>query len=69
MQDRQLFEQILGITAPWYVKHPITDATSEGINSRIQWVKYTARGYRNFNNFIDAIYFHCTGLDLLPSPT
>ncbi len=52
-----------------YLKHPITNATSESINSKIQWVKYTARGYRNFNNFIDAIYFHCGGLDLIPSPT
>ena len=51
-----------------YLKHGITNATSESLNSKIQWVKYTARGYRNFNNFIDAIYFHCGGLDLLPSP-
>src|SRR5438552_770658 len=52
-----------------YLKHPITNATSESINSKIQWVKYTARGYRNFNNFIDAIYFHGGGLDLAPTPT
>lgn len=52
-----------------YLKHRITNATSESINAKIQWVKYTARGYRNFNNFTDAIYFHCGGLDLAPSPT
>ena len=52
-----------------YLRHPITNATSESLNAKIQWVKYTARGYRNFNNFIDAIYFHCGGLDLAPSPT
>jgi transposase len=52
-----------------YLKHPITNATSESLNSKIQWVKYTARGYRNFNNFINAIYFHCGGLDMVPSPT
>jgi transposase len=52
-----------------YLKKPITNATSESINSRIQWVKYTARGFRNFRNFVNAIYFHCGGLDLAPSPT
>ena len=49
-----------------YLKHRITNATSESINSKIQWVKYTARGFRNKQNFINAIYFHCGGLDLAP---
>jgi transposase len=49
-----------------YLKHPITNAISESINSRIQWVKYTARGFRNKANFITSIYFHCGGLELLP---
>jgi transposase len=52
-----------------YLKHPITNATSESLNAKIQWVKYTARGFRNFGNFATAIYFHCGGLDLAPSPT
>ena len=52
-----------------YLKHGITNATSESLNSKIQWVKYTARGFRNFQNFTTAIYFHCGGLDLSPSPT
>jgi hypothetical protein len=34
---------------------------------KIQWVKYTARGFRSETNFITAIYFHCSGLDLMPS--
>jgi transposase len=51
-----------------YLKYPITNATSESLNSRIQWIKYTARGYRNMKNFINAIYFHCGGLDLQPRP-
>lgn len=49
-----------------YLKHGITNATSESINSKIQWVKYTARGFRNFDNFRNAIYFHCGGLSLAP---
>jgi len=44
-----------------YLKHRITNATSESINAKIQWVKYTARGFRNKQNFINAIYFHCGG--------
>ena len=52
-----------------YLKHGITNATSESINSKIQWVKYTARGFRNFENFRNAIYFHCGDLDLVPKPT
>jgi transposase len=50
-----------------YLRYRITNAASESINSKIQWVKYTARGFRNKANFITAIYFHCGGLDLSPS--
>jgi transposase len=52
-----------------YLRHRITNAASESINARIQWVKYTARGFRNKQNFINAIYFHCGGLDLAPAAT
>jgi transposase len=50
-----------------YLRHRLTNAASESINSKIQWVKYTARGFRNLQNFIHAIYFHCGGLDLAPA--
>jgi hypothetical protein len=33
-----------------YLKHRITNAASESINSKIQWVKYTARDFRNKQN-------------------
>ena len=49
-----------------YLTHPITNATSESINAKIQRVKHTARGFRNRRNFVHAIYFHCGGLDLAP---
>jgi transposase len=52
-----------------FLRHRITNAASESINSKIQWIKYTARGFRNRNNFIHAIYFHCGGLDLAPAST
>jgi transposase len=50
-----------------YLHHRITNASSESINSKIQWVKYTARGFRSKTNFVTAIYFHCGGLDLMPA--
>lgn len=49
-----------------YLRHRVTNATSESLNAKIQWVKYTARGFRNKQNFIHAIYFHCGGLQLAP---
>jgi len=39
------------------------------MNSKIQRVKHTPREFRNVQNFVHAIYFHCGGLDLAPSPT
>lgn len=49
-----------------YLQHRITNAASESINAKIQWVKYTARGFRNKRNFVNAIYFHAGDLDLDP---
>ena len=49
-----------------YLKHRITNATAEGLNSKIQWIRYTARGYRNREHSKTAIYFHCGKLDLYP---
>lgn len=49
-----------------YIRHPYTNARTEGINSKIQLLKHRARGYRNRDNFRMAILFHCGGLDLSP---
>ena len=49
-----------------YLTHRITNAGLEGVNAVIQWVKKTARGFRNPEHFKIAIYFHCGGLDLYP---
>lgn len=50
-----------------YVKHRITNAVAEGLNSKIQALKCAARGFRNFENYRIAILFHCGSLDLLPN--
>lgn len=49
-----------------YCQHPITNAATEGLNSKIMAIKRKACGFRNPRNFQTAIYFHCGGLDLYP---
>ena len=44
----------------------VTNATAESINSKIQWIKRMACGFRNRLRFRNAIYFHLGGLDLYP---
>ncbi len=51
-----------------YFKHHITNAISEGFNSRIQSLKANARGFRTFQNYRTRILFYCGKLDLKPAP-
>jgi transposase len=50
-----------------YITHRITNATSEGFNSRIQSIKSAARGFRNFENYRTRILFFCGRLELIPN--
>lgn len=50
-----------------YFVHPITNAISEGFNSKIQAIKADARGFRRFENYRYRILFHCGKLDLRPA--
>ena len=49
-----------------YFRHRLTNATAEGLNSKIQMVKEMACGFGNREHYKTAIYFHCGGLDLYP---
>jgi len=49
-----------------YLRHPITNAVTEGLNSKIQTVKNNARGFRSFFNYRTRILFYCGKLDLFP---
>ena len=60
-----LKRHLAGLVA--YMNHPITNATSEGFNSRIQSIKSAARGFRNFENYRIRILFFCGKLDLIPN--
>jgi transposase len=49
-----------------YLKHHITNAVTEGLNSKIQSLKAAARGFRNFSNYRIRILFFCGKLNLYP---
>ncbi len=49
-----------------YMRHPITNAVTEGLNSKIQAIKSNARGFRSFFNYRTRILFFCGKLDLIP---
>jgi len=49
-----------------YLSHPITNAVTEGLNSKIQSIKASARGFRSFLNYRTRILFFCGKLDLSP---
>lgn len=49
-----------------YLRHPITNAVTEGLNSKIQAIKANARGFRSFFNYRTRILFFCGKLSLHP---
>ena len=49
-----------------YLRHPITNAVTEGLNSKIQMIKSNARGFRSFENYRTRILFFCGKLSLYP---
>ncbi|MDD2763765.1 MAG: ISL3 family transposase [Opitutaceae bacterium] len=55
-------EHLLGLLN--YFVHPITNALTEGFNSRIQAIKADACGFRRFANYRTRILFFCGKLEL-----
>lgn len=49
-----------------YIKHQVTNAIAEGLNSRIQQLKAKARGFKSAAAFRIAILFHFGKLHLYP---
>jgi len=62
---RMLKKHLKGLLG--YTLHPITNAVTEGLNSKIQNIKSSARGFRSFQRYRIAILFHCGKLDMLPA--
>lgn len=57
-------EHICGLLG--YAVHKITNAMTEGFNSKIQMIKSGARGFRSFESYRIAILFHCGKLNFHP---
>lgn len=61
---RMVRDHIWGIINAFLLN--VTNAMSESVNSKIQWVKRLACGFRNRERFRNATYFHLGDLDLYP---
>jgi transposase len=62
---RMLKQHLAGLLS--YFRQRITNAMSEGFNSRIQAIKSAARGFREFKNYRTRILFYCGKLDMKPA--
>jgi transposase len=62
---RMLHRHLQGVLN--FFANRVTNAVSEGLNSKIPTIKKMAYGYRNREHFKTAIYFHCGGLNLYPA--
>jgi transposase len=49
-----------------YVQHRMTNAVTEGLIAKIQWLNVVSWCYHNRDAFGMAIYFHCDGWELEP---
>jgi transposase len=49
-----------------YIKHPITNAKSEGINSKIRVFTKRAYGFKTFEMFRNIVFLGCGGLNIDP---
>jgi transposase len=63
----QIERHLDGVLA--FLRHRVTNAGAEGLNSRIQTLKENARGFANTACFRIAILFHLGHLDLEPQPS
>lgn len=61
---KMLKRHLAGLIA--YIRHGITNAAAEGLNSKIQVLRSNARGLPKFETFRTRVLFHCGGLELLP---
>jgi len=62
---KMLKKHLSGLLA--YITYRITNAVTEGLNSRIQLIKASARGFRSFERYRVAILFYLGKLDMFPA--
>jgi transposase len=65
-KEARMIKNHLDNIMTWF-NHPISNAVSEGLNSKIQTVKSNARGYRSFESYRISILFYCGKLDMDPT--
>ena len=61
---KMLKRHLAGLLA--HCAHDISNAVTEGLNSKIQTIKANARGFRSFANYRVAILFGCGKLEMMP---
>jgi transposase len=61
---KMLKRHLAGLLA--HCAHDISNAVTEGLNSKIQTIKANARGFRTFENYRIAILFGCGKLNMMP---
>lgn len=61
---KMLKRHLMGLLS--HCAHDISNAVTEGLNSKIQFVKASARGFRTFANYRIAILFYCGKLEMQP---
>ncbi len=73
MQDKELYQQVLGLTIKErlsnvvsYRTHRIIKAVAEGMNSKIMSIRGLVDGIRILTKFKLAVFFHCHGMDRYP---
>jgi transposase len=49
-----------------YFENPISNGVSEGLNSKIQFIKSAARGFHSFKSYRNRILFYCGKLEMNP---
>ena len=47
-----------------HLKHKVSNAVSEAINSKIQLLKASSRGFRSFESYRIRILFYCGKLEM-----
>jgi len=65
-QVARMIKKHLPNIVTWF-DHRISNAVSEGLNSKIQTVKSNARGFRSFESYRVSILFYCGKLDMAPA--
>jgi transposase len=63
IEVKELLQRHLDNVLRWF-QHAITNAVSEGLNSKIQIIKASARGFHSFESYRNRTLFYCGKLNM-----